>query len=136
MLPPEDVDAPLDRSTKLPEDIWQTREVKVTVSADDNGGTGVDYLEWRIDCGRIESSDSQTATFTVSADGVHVIQTRATDLAGHTSAWRTQQLQDRPDAARGHDGTTGGLDKHAHVHALRDRRDVGREQDRVHDHTG
>ena len=39
------------------------------------------------------STARPAARFTVSTDGQHEIQTRATDLAGNTSAWKIQTLK-------------------------------------------
>ena len=89
-LPFEDTDAPLD-TTSIPAN-WRTGVVSVTVSADDQGGTGVDYVEWRLDGRAIESGPSGS-TFVVSDDGVHDIETRATDIAGNVSDWRLQTLK-------------------------------------------
>lgn len=89
-LPPEDSDAPIDNTT-IPSN-WRTGPVTVTVTADDNGGTGVDYVEYRVDGSAITAGPVGT-TFTVSADGAHDVQTRATDFAGNVSPWRTHALK-------------------------------------------
>jgi hypothetical protein len=88
-LPLEDSDAPVDLTTAPSK--WRTGPVNITVSADDGEGVGVDYVEYRVD-GRIESVANGT-TFTVSTDGVHEIDTRATDHAGNTSEWRTHTVK-------------------------------------------
>lgn len=89
-LPQEDSDAPVD-NTVVPT-AWRTGAVTITVTADDNGGTGVDYVDYRIDGSAITSGPSGV-TFTVSEDGVHEIQTRATDHAGNVGNWRTHTLR-------------------------------------------
>lgn len=89
-LPQEDSDAPIDNTT-VPTN-WRTGPVTITVTADDNGGTGVDYVEYRVDSSPITSGPNGV-TFTVSDDGSHSIMTRATDTAGNVGAWRTQTLK-------------------------------------------
>ncbi|HEX5094946.1 MAG TPA: Ig-like domain repeat protein, partial [Acidimicrobiia bacterium] len=89
-LPQEDSDAPLD-TTSVPTN-WRTGATMITVAADDQGGTGVEYVEWRLDGNAVEQGPSGS-TFIVSDDGVHEIETRATDFASNTSAWRSQTLK-------------------------------------------
>jgi hypothetical protein len=89
-LPSEDADAPID-TTVVPSN-WRTSDYTVTVTADDQGGTGVDYVEWRFD-GQPTQSGPSGSTFVVSSDGIYEIETRATDIAGNTSAWRSQTLR-------------------------------------------
>ncbi len=89
-LPGEDTDAPIDTTT-IPTN-WRTANYTVTVSADDAGGSGVEYVEWRLD-GNATQSGPAGSTFVVSTDGQHDIETRATDLAGNVSAWRSQTLK-------------------------------------------
>ncbi|MDA0182875.1 Ig-like domain repeat protein [Solirubrobacter phytolaccae] len=89
-LPQEDSDAPIDTTT-VPLN-WRTGPVGVTVTADDNGGTGVDYVEYRVDGNAIVSGPVNT-TFTVTDDGTHTIETRATDFAGNVGVWRSQTLK-------------------------------------------
>lgn len=89
-LPQEDSDAPID-TTNVPTN-WRTGPVSITVTADDNGGTGVDYVEYRVDGSTIVSGPVGV-TFTVSTDGQHEIETRATDNAGNISDWRSQTLK-------------------------------------------
>ena len=89
-LPQEDSDAPIDNTT-VPTN-WRTGPVTITVTADDGAGTGVDYVEHRLD-GKAIVSGPAGLTLTVSEDGVHELQTRATDRAGNVSAWRVQTLK-------------------------------------------
>ncbi len=89
-LPQEDSDAPIDNTT-VPAN-WRTGPVTITVTADDNGGTGVDYVEYRVD-GAAITSGPNGLTFTVSDDGAHDVETRATDTAGNVSGWRSQTLK-------------------------------------------
>jgi hypothetical protein len=89
-LPMEDSDAPIDTTT-IPVN-WRTGGYTVTVTADDAGGAGVDYVEWRLDGNPVQDGPSGS-TFTVTTDGEHEIETRATDLAGNVSDWRAQTLK-------------------------------------------
>ena len=89
-LPYEDIDAPID-NTVVPT-TWQTGPTTVAVSADDGGNTGVAKVEWRVDGQPIQHADGDHGSFTVSVDGVHDVSTRATDVAGNTSAWKPATL--------------------------------------------
>ena len=88
-LPMEDTDPPIDTTT-IPTN-WRTAAYTATVSGDDNGGTGVDYIEWRVDGSAIDSGPDGS-TFTVASDGEHEVETRVWDLAGNHSDWRSQTL--------------------------------------------
>ncbi|MFI6934772.1 OmpL47-type beta-barrel domain-containing protein [Streptomyces sp. NPDC050287] len=62
------------------------RSAKVTVSATDEGGTGVDRIEYSLDAGPYLA---YTAPVVVDRVGAHTVAYRATDKAGNTSAART-----------------------------------------------
>jgi hypothetical protein len=89
-LPMEDTDDPID-TTSIPTN-WRTNAYTATVTGDDNGGSGVDYIEWRVDGSAIDSGPDGSA-FPVSTDGQHEVETRVWDLAGNDSGWRTQILK-------------------------------------------
>ncbi|WP_405867224.1 OmpL47-type beta-barrel domain-containing protein [Streptomyces sp. NBC_00005] len=59
---------------------------KVTVSATDDGGSGVDRIEYSLDAGPYIA---YTAPVTVDRAGAHTVAYRASDKAGNTSASRT-----------------------------------------------
>ena len=52
----------------------------------------MDYIEYRVDDGAIETAEPGDVV-TIGTDGVHKIETRATDLADNTSNWRPQTLR-------------------------------------------
>jgi plastocyanin len=62
------------------------RSAKVTVSATDEGGSGVDRIEYSLDAGPYLA---YTAPVVVDRAGAHTVAYRATDKAGNTSAART-----------------------------------------------
>jgi hypothetical protein len=90
LLPMDDTDPPVDTTSIATN--WRTGAYTATVSGDDNGGSGVDYIEWRVDGSTIDSGPSGS-TFTVSGDGVHQIETRVWDHVALHSEWRTQTLK-------------------------------------------
>ncbi|WP_406440996.1 DUF1080 domain-containing protein [Streptomyces sp. NBC_01613] len=59
---------------------------KVTVNATDDGGSGVDRIEYSLDAGPYIA---YTAPVTVDRAGAHTVAYRASDKAGNTSASRT-----------------------------------------------
>jgi hypothetical protein len=88
-LPPDST-AP-DDNTNIPAQ-WRTSAYTVTVAAaDDIDGVGVDYVEWRLDDDEIQSGPAGS-TFTVTADGQHIVDTRVWDKAGNHTDWKTQTL--------------------------------------------
>ncbi|MFF0157104.1 OmpL47-type beta-barrel domain-containing protein [Streptomyces sp. NPDC005263] len=62
------------------------RSAKVTVSATDGGGSGVDRIEYSLDAGPYLA---YTAPVVVDRAGAHTLAYRASDKAGNTSAART-----------------------------------------------
>ncbi len=62
------------------------RSAKVTVSATDEGGSGVDRIEYSLDAGPYLA---YTAPVVVDRVGAHSVAYRATDKSGNTSAART-----------------------------------------------
>jgi hypothetical protein len=87
-----DATPPTDTTTTAPTG-WRTGAIPVTVSATD-AGSGVDYLEWRLDSGLVKSTQNgDTPTFVISGDGAHMLETRAADHAGRISGWREQTFK-------------------------------------------
>jgi len=70
---------------------WKTSNYNVTLSATDGSGVGVDYMQYRIDGGSIQTA-AAGATVTVSGDGSHDLETRAFDLLGNSSTWKFQTV--------------------------------------------
>jgi hypothetical protein len=99
-----DAVAPAD-TTVLPIG-WRTAPVDVDVKGTD-AHSGVDTVSWVVD-GGAPSTASPTGAFTISADGVHTVQSLVRDAAGNESGWtlhtvkidRTvpDNLTDAPDA--------------------------------------
>jgi Bacterial Ig-like domain len=82
---------PVDTSTTVTAS-WYTDPVTVTVSATDPD-TGVQGVQWRVDGTGLHSGASGS-TVTMSGDGVHELETRATNNASPalTSTWRVQYV--------------------------------------------
>lgn len=85
-----DTTPPVD-TTQTASAAWRTGQVTLTVSATD-ADTGVDVVQWRVDGGALGEGPSGS-TVTIAGDGVHQLETHATDLAGNTSAWRSQTVK-------------------------------------------
>ena len=64
---------------------WQTAPLPVSVTGTD-AHSGVASVSWRLDGGLITSAAAPGA-LTVSAEGVHTLETRVTDVAGNVSGW-------------------------------------------------
>jgi hypothetical protein len=50
-------------------------------------------LQWRIDGEATRSSLTSSPSFTISDEGDHLLETRATDVAGNASGWRAQHFK-------------------------------------------
>jgi hypothetical protein len=85
-----DAIAPTDTTTTAPAG-WSPGAVDMTVKATD-AGTGVDYVQYRID-GVLSTKKPSSTLVTVTGDGPHTFETRAADLAGNVSAWRLQTVR-------------------------------------------
>ena len=69
---------------------WFTGPVEVTLEATDNeGGSGVESTEYRIDGGDFQAYDGP---FTVEGDGRHEVEYRSTDAEGNTEATKSLEL--------------------------------------------
>ena len=66
---------------------WYKSSVKVTLSATDDGGSGLDATEYRY--AGTEEWSTYTAPFTVERDGTYTIQYRSKDKAGNVESTRT-----------------------------------------------
>jgi hypothetical protein len=69
---------------------WFTVPVQVTLTAQDDDGSGVASTEYAIDGG---SYQPYTAPFTVTGDGVHTVLYRSTDTAGNVEDAKTLTLK-------------------------------------------
>jgi PKD repeat protein len=86
---PDDLTAPTATATLGPaapqgQNGWYTSNVSVTLdAADEQGGSGLDTIEYRIDGGAFQD---YTQPFDVTDEGGHVVEYRARDKAGNTAA--------------------------------------------------
>jgi hypothetical protein len=85
-----DTTAPTDTTTTVGAG-WRTRDVVLTLNADDGAGVGVDYTEYRIGGVNIQRA-AVGSIVTITGDGPHTIETRAYDLLGNVSTWREQTV--------------------------------------------
>jgi hypothetical protein len=83
-----DTSAPTDTTTTVTG--WQPGPVTLTVKATD-AGVGVDTVQWRLD-GALSAAQPSGAPVTISGEGVHTLETRATDFNGNVSAWLEQTI--------------------------------------------
>lgn len=80
-----DLDAPVTAAalTGIPGNAgWYTSDVEVTLSSEDVN-SGVDKIQYRVDGG---SWNTYTSPFTISADGQHLVEYAATDIAGNVES--------------------------------------------------
>ena len=114
--------APTD-TTVDPDDVALVAYTVTVTPTDDIDGTGVDYVEWRY--GNQPAGQGPSGSqFTISADGEHEIETRATDNAGNATPLAPPDAADRHDAAGRHDRLAGGWTNANTLTLQRDRRDV------------
>jgi hypothetical protein len=71
---------------------WQTSPLNVSVTGTD-AHSGVNQVSWRVDGGTTSTTTSVPGSFTVSAEGVHTIETRVRDAAGHQTGWKSQTVR-------------------------------------------
>ena len=57
-----------------------------------DGGSGLSHVEWRVDAGPVTSGASPLQA-TVSGTGPHTLETRAVDVAGNASGWRSESVR-------------------------------------------
>jgi hypothetical protein len=81
---------------------WSPGRVAVELDGAD-GGSGLAALEYRID-GAPAQNVSDGTVVNVTGDGAHTLQTRALDVAGNASSWRSDTV--RIDSVKPTDTTT------------------------------
>ncbi len=67
---------------------WQTSALSLALTGTD-ALSGFGHAEWRVDGGAVQTGSPAV----VSADGTHLLETRAVDAAGNVSAWRTETVK-------------------------------------------
>jgi hypothetical protein len=70
---------------------WRGADYAVMVSGADSG-SGVRWLEWRVDAGPITRGGPAPLQATVGGTGTHTLETRVIDAAGNASAWRPDDV--------------------------------------------
>ena len=86
-----DTTRPTDTTTTAPAG-WRTGPVNMTIAATD-AGAGVERVEWRLDGQPVQSQAGASKLLTIADEGVHQLETRAWDLAGNVSLWRSQTVR-------------------------------------------
>ncbi len=81
---------PVDTTTTAPAG-WHPGAINVTVAATDDG-SGVTQLRWRLN-GQQHIWPGTSPSFTLSDEGVHVLETRAFDAKGNVTDWRVQTFR-------------------------------------------
>jgi hypothetical protein len=128
-----DTVAPVDSTTVAT--TWSRQPVTVTPAAAD-ATSGVERLEWRLGDGPVQTG-SQVV---LAGDGEHTVRTRAVDVAGNASAWRTHTV--RVDSVTPTDATAApagwqtaplavsvqGADEHSGIAEVRWQLDGGSQQ--------
>jgi hypothetical protein len=85
-----DTTAPANQTPTAPT-AWRAADYAVMVSGAD-GGSGLNDVQWRVDGGPVTSGASPLQA-TVTGTGVHTFETRARDVAGNASAWRSETIR-------------------------------------------
>ena len=70
---------------------WRATDYSVMVSGADDG-SGLAEVQWRVDAGPVTSGASPLQA-TVSGTGTHTLETRAVDVAGNASGWRSESVR-------------------------------------------
>lgn len=77
-------------SGTLGENGWYISDVQVTLNATDNpGGSGVDWIKYKIDDGAWQTRDGNSASFTVSGDARHIVYYYAQDNFGNPESQKS-----------------------------------------------
>jgi Bacterial Ig-like domain len=99
----QDVTPPVNTTAATPV-AWQTADYTVALTGTD-ADSGIATMQWRLN-GSAETNVANGATATITDSGVHNFETRATDVEGLDSGWRSEQL--RIDKILPIDGTDPG----------------------------
>ena len=70
---------------------WRSSVTSVTLTGTD-ATSGIDHMEWELDGAPTQSGPAGTVVG-INSDGVHTLRTRAVDVAGNTSLWRTHTIR-------------------------------------------
>jgi hypothetical protein len=70
---------------------WHGSVTSVTLTGVD-ATSGIDHMEWELDGSPTQSGPEGTVVG-INGDGVHTLRTRAIDVAGNTSLWRTHTIR-------------------------------------------
>ena len=76
-------------TTVAPGTGWLSDPISLDLTGTDTAGSGIDKMQWQLDAGAI--TDGGPAI--VDTDGTHTLKTRAVDMAGNQSVWRTDTVK-------------------------------------------
>jgi hypothetical protein len=96
---------------------WQTAALPVTVTGTD-AHSGVTEVTWRVDGGVPTTTTSLPAGPTISAEGVHTVETRVRDAAGNQTGWKSQTVRIDTTAPTNQTDPSDGLWTTADYHVL------------------
>ena len=65
--------------------LYSTTPANFTIAASDGSGSGIDYIEYRIDSGTTQTVSAATAPVSVTGEGAHTVRYLAYDMAGNVS---------------------------------------------------
>jgi hypothetical protein len=86
---------------------WQTAPLGVSVTGTD-AHSGVVEATWRVDGGSSTTAPAPGA-LTVSAEGVHTVETRVRDAAGNQTGWKSQTVRIDTTAPTNQTDTSDGV---------------------------
>ncbi|MGH9039458.1 MAG: OmpL47-type beta-barrel domain-containing protein [Acidimicrobiia bacterium] len=72
---------------------WHKADVKVTLTADDHGGSGVDFITYSTSGAQTIGATEYSVPFTITAEGTTTISFFATDEAGNPEEIQTQTVK-------------------------------------------
>ncbi len=71
---------------------YTVNPAQFTITADDGAGSGIDYIEYKIDSAATQTVSAATAPVSVTGEGAHTVTYVAYDAAGQMSLVRTANL--------------------------------------------
>jgi hypothetical protein len=81
-----DATLPSDDTITPDPNVWQNGPVDVVITGSD-ADSGVDRVEWQLDSGPLQYSNSSAFQITIGTHGEHTLRTRVIDEAGNPSPW-------------------------------------------------
>ena len=111
------IDTVTPTDTTSPSGGWQTAPLAVLVTGSD-AHSGVTEVSWRVDGGATTTTTSLPAGPTVSAEGVHTVETRVRDAAGNQTGWKSSTVRIDTTAPTNQTDVSDGVWTTADYHVL------------------